>query len=195
MTEADRTRTQKIIVHFLVCRIHKIVVLGYLALNIYICLLRWELGAFLLYPGHHGNVRNQASCLPLKKFFQIVFLHKKLLQLPSATQPNAWKTPLMDKLYIRPGCLDQFYNQDRMKTAVHHTQRENPSHTEPPLRLLSVNNTNSFLSSFPVDFCFQIPPHSAVPLQQALPPPLIQLPSSNSPLALYLRYSLRNYLL
>lgn len=79
------------------------------------------------------------------------------------------------------GAWDQFYIQDRMKTAVRHNQRETPSHTEPPLRLLSVNNTNSFLSSFPVDFCFQIPPQSAVPLQQALPPPLIQLPSSNSP--------------
>lgn len=69
----------------------------------------------------------------------------------------------MDKLYLppgflRPGLFSRVCIQDKMKTAVHNTQHESPFHTEPRWRLLSVNNINSLLSSFPGEFSFPAPP-------------------------------------
>lgn len=48
-----------------------------------------------------------------------------------------------------------------MTTVVYDTQCEIPSHTGPILRPVSMNDTNSFLSSLLTDFYFQTPSHSA----------------------------------
>lgn len=73
-----------------------------------------------------------------------------------------------------------------MTTVVYDTQCEIPSHTGPILRPVSMNGTNSFLSSVLIDFYFQTPSHSAA-LPQLQPsrlsrPSLIQACSSALPL-------------
>lgn len=51
-----------------------------------------------------------------------------------------------------------FNIQDKMKTAIYSTQREDSSHTMPLLRLLSVNSTNFSLSSFILDYSLKCHP-------------------------------------
>ncbi|KAF6119880.1 hypothetical protein HJG60_010263 [Phyllostomus discolor] len=104
------------------------------------------------------------------------FQKKSSLIFLQPFRPMSWETAQVDKLYIHPGCLKPVSFSpscfhDRMKTAVHTTQRGSLPHTRPILRLLSVKNNSFFLLSFLVYSYFQALLHSAVPLQHMLPRP------------------------
>lgn len=98
MTDANRNRTQKYTTHTNT-HTRRCICISFCLQNQY----KWWLLAIWpsVFPSFcysedlapfFFNFRNQVPCLPSKKYFQIVFSDKELLQLPSATWPNTRET-------------------------------------------------------------------------------------------------------